>query len=140
EWDRAVSYASRPAMRGGGGAAMLRVIETEDQHQHWLGVADIMRAAAEENANAALDRASARANRLAGITPEPAARQGHPHEQIREVIEQGLDVTMRVLVANPGAEGPGPLITTIAKAVGSFPSPVVILPGHLGDAAIEGRS
>ena len=48
EWDRAVYYASRWAIRVGGGVVMLRIIETEDQNQQWLGVADIMRAEAEE--------------------------------------------------------------------------------------------
>jgi len=140
EWDRAVYYASRWAMRGGGGVVILRIIETEDQNQQWLGVADIMRAEAEENANAALDRASARANGIAGITPERVIREGDPTEQILEVIEQDLDITMLVLAANPGAEGPGPLIATIAKTVGSFPIPVVVVPGDLGDSDIDALS
>jgi nucleotide-binding universal stress UspA family protein len=140
EWDRAVYYASRWAMRGGGGVVILRIIETEDQNQQWLGVADIMRAEAEENANAALDRASARANGIAGITPERVIREGDPTEQILEVIEQDLDITMLVLAANPGAEGPGPLIATIAKTVGSFPIPVVVVPGDLGDTDIDALS
>ena len=63
EWDRAVYYASRWAIRVGGGVVMLRIIEIEDQNQQWLGVADIMRAEAEEAANEALDRASGRATR-----------------------------------------------------------------------------
>src|SRR5246500_5186426 len=67
EWDRAVYYASRWARRGGGGVVMVRIIATEDQNQQWLGVADIMREEAEESANAALDRAAARANAIAGI-------------------------------------------------------------------------
>ena len=71
EWDRAVYYASRWAIRVGGGVVMLRVIETEDQNQQWLGVADIMRAEAHEAANAALDRAAGRANVIAAI---PLAR------------------------------------------------------------------
>ena len=70
EWDRAVYYASRWAIRVGGGVVMLRIMEIEDQNQQWLGVADIMRAEAEEGANAALDRASGRANGIAAITPE----------------------------------------------------------------------
>src|SRR3954464_5850877 len=44
EWDRAVYYASRWAIRVGGGVVMLRIIETEDQNQQWFGFADIMRA------------------------------------------------------------------------------------------------
>ena len=140
EWDRAVYYASRWAMRGGGSVVMLRVIETEDQNQQWLGVADIMRAEAEENANAALDRAAARANGIAGITPERVIREGDLTEQILEAIEQDVDISMLVLAANPGAEGPGPLIATIAKTVGSFPIPVVVVPGDLGDRDIDALS
>ena len=82
EWDRAVYYASRWAIRVGGGVVMLRVIETEDQNQQWLGVADIMRAEAEEAANEALDRAAGRANGLAAITPERVIREGDPTEQV----------------------------------------------------------
>ena len=140
EWDRAVYYASRWAMRSGGSVVMLRVIETEDQNQQWLGVADIMRAEAEEDANAALDRAAARANGIAGITPERVIREGDLTEQILEAIEHDVDITMLVLAANPGAEGPGPLITTMAKTAGSFPIPVVIVPGDLGDADIDALS
>ena len=40
---------------------MLRVIETQDRNQQWLGVADIMKAEAHEAANAALDKFASRA-------------------------------------------------------------------------------
>jgi len=140
EWDRAVYYASRWAIRGGGGVVMLRIIETEDQNQQWLGVADIMRAEAYEDANAALDRAAGRANGIAGITPERVIREGNPTEQIVQVIKEDLDITMLVLAANPGAEGPGPLVTAMAKTMGSFPIPVVLVPGELSDADIDALS
>jgi nucleotide-binding universal stress UspA family protein len=140
EWDRAVYYASRWAIRGGGGVVMLRIIEIEDQNQQWLGVADIMRAEAHEDANAALDRASGRANGIAAITPERVIREGDPTEQILDVIDQDADIAMLVLAANPGAEGPGPLITLIAKTVGSFPIPVTIVSGDLSDEDIDALS
>ena len=140
ECDRAVYYASRRASRTGSGMLMLLVIEPHDRHQQWLGVADIMREEAEENANAALDRAATRAKRIVGITPERVICEGDATEQILKVIEQDLDIIMLVLAANPGAEGPGPLIAAIAKTVGSFPVPVVIVPGDLGDADIDALS
>jgi nucleotide-binding universal stress UspA family protein len=140
EGDRAVYYASRWAVRAGGGVVMLRIIETEDQNQQWLGVADIMRAEAHEEANAALDRAAGRANGVAAITPERVIREGDPIEQIRAAIEDDVDIATLVLAANPGAEGPGPLITLLAKTVGSFPIPVVIVPGDLADADIDAMS
>jgi len=140
EWDRAVYYASRWAIRVGGGVVMLRIIEIEDQNQQWLGVADIMRAEAHEEANAALDRASGRANGIAAITPERVIREGDAAEQMLDVIDKDVDIAMLVLAANPGPEGPGPLIAMMANTVGSFPIPVVIVPGALSDADIDALS
>jgi len=140
DWDRAVYYSSRWAKRVGGGVVMLHVVETEEQNQQWLGVADIMRAEAHENANAALDRAAGRANRIAAIAPERVIREGDATEQILEVIEQDVDIAMLVLAANPGPEGPGPLITAVANTVGAFPVPVIIVPGELSDTDLEALS
>jgi nucleotide-binding universal stress UspA family protein len=140
EWDRAVYYASRWAMRGGGGVVMLRIIETEDQNQQWLGVAEVMRAEAHEEADAALDRAAGRANGIAAITPERVIREGDPTEQILDVIDKDTDIAVLALAANPGPEGPGPLITMIASAVGSFPIPVTIISGDLSDEEIDALS
>ena len=140
EWDRAVYYASRWAIRAGGGVVMLRIIETEDQNQQWLGVAEVMRAEAHEEANAALDRAAGRANGIAAITPERVIREGDPAEQILDVIDKDADIAKLVLAANPGAEGPGPLITMMANTSGSFPIPVTIVPGDLSDAEIDALS
>ena len=55
---------------------MLRVIETGDRNQQWLGVADIMQAEAMEAANAALDKFAARAKAVAGVTPERGDPRG----------------------------------------------------------------
>ena len=140
EWDRAVHYASRWAIRGGGGVVMLRIIETEDQNQQWLGVADIMRAEAQEEANAALDRAARRANGIAAITPERVIREGDPMKQILEVVDGDPDIAMIVLAANPGPEGPGPLITLLANAVGTFPIPLTIISGELSDQDVDALS
>ena len=140
EWDRAVYYAARWAMRVGGGVVMLRIIEIEDQNQQWLGVADIMRAEAEEAANEALDRASGRANGIAAITPERVIREGDPTGQILDVIDKDVDIVMLVLAANAGPEGPGPLVAQMAEAAGSFPIPVTIVSGGLSDADIDALS
>jgi nucleotide-binding universal stress UspA family protein len=140
EWDRAVYYASRWAMRVGGGVVMLRIIEIEEQNQQWLGVADIMRAEAQEDADAALDRAAGRANGIAAITPERVIREGDPTEQILDVIDKDVDIAMLVLAANPGPEGPGPIITMMANVVGSFPIPVTVVPGDLSDDDIDALS
>lgn len=119
---------------------MLRVIETEDRNQQWLGVADIMRAEAEEQANAALDRASGRANGIAAITPERVIREGDPGKEILDVIDKDVDISMLVLAAAVGAEGPGPIITMLARTAGNFPIPLTVVPGNLTDEDIDGLS
>ncbi|MEQ1463755.1 hypothetical protein, partial [Salmonella enterica] len=87
----------------------------------------IMRAEAEEIANAALDRASGRANGIAAITPERVIREGDPGEQILDVIDKDVDISMLVLAASGGAEGPGPIITMLAKTAGTFPIPITVV-------------
>ncbi len=119
---------------------MLRVIETNDLNQQWLGVAEIMRAEAEADANAAIDRAAGRAYAVAAITPERAIREGDPATQILDVIENDTDICRLVLAAGTGVEGPGPVITTLANSAGTFPIPLVIVPGGLSDGDIDALS
>lgn len=137
ECDRAVYYAARRAARTGAGVVMLRVIETQDRNQQWLGVADIMRAEAHEEANAALDRAAARANGVAGITPERVIREGDKAQEILNTIEEDEDIAVLILAAGTGKEGPGPLVANLGKTAGSYPIPVTIVPGHLSDEDLD---
>jgi nucleotide-binding universal stress UspA family protein len=140
EWDRAVRYAARWAVRGGGGVVMLRLIETEDQNQQWLGVADLMRAEAHDEANEVLDRAATLAGTIGVAAPERVIREGDPTAQILETIDADPDIAMLILAANSGAEGPGPLVVQLTKTVGAFPIPVLAVPGDLSDIDIDALS
>jgi nucleotide-binding universal stress UspA family protein len=137
ECDRAVYFACRRAMRVGAGVVMLRVIETQDRNQQWLGVADIMKAEAHEEANTALERAASRANGLTGITPERVVREGPIAEQILGLIEDDEDIAILVLAAGTGKDGPGPLVSSLGKSVGDYPIPIAIVPGHLTDEELD---
>ena len=140
ECDRAVYFASRRAARIGGGVVMLYVIETEDRTQQWLGVADIMRQEAMENATAALDRYAARAKEVAGIVPDRVIREGEKAQEILNLIEENEDIAILTLAAGIGSEGPGPLVSSLSKTAGTFPIPVAIVPGHLGDEDLDSVS
>src|SRR5215212_3191899 len=87
ECDRAVYFASRRALRTGAGVVMLRVVGTEDRNQQWLGVADIMRAEAHEEANSVLDRHAARISSITGITPQRVIREGEKAQEVLNLIE-----------------------------------------------------
>ena len=140
ECDRAVYFASRRTARIGGTLVMLLVIEPHDRHQQWLGVADIMRAEAHEAAENMLGRFAARANGIAGITPEQVIREGDKTEEILKLIDEDLDIAILVLAAGIGKEGPGPLVSSLSKTAGSFPIPVAIVPGLLDDEELDALS
>ena len=140
ECDRALYYASRRAARIGVSVVMLRVIETHDRGQQWLGVADIMQAEAQEEAQAMLAKFAARSNGIAGITPESVIREGDVAEEILKLIEEDEDISILVLAAAADSEGPGPLVSSLSRTAGSFPIPVAIVPGHLTDEELDAMS
>ncbi len=137
ECDRAVYWAAKRAARTSSQLVMLRVIETVDRNQQWLGVADIMKAEEQEAAKAALEKFAARAKNFAGITPDRVIREGDTAEEIIKLIEDDADIGILVLAAGTGKEGPGPLVSSLGKTAGTFPIPVAIVPGHLSDEDID---
>jgi len=137
ECDRAVYFAARRAARVGAGVIMLRVIETHDRNQQWLGVADIMKAEAQEEANTFLNKFATRANGVAGVTPERVVREGNTAEEILKLIEEDEDIAILVLAAGTGKDGPGPLVAGFGASAGDYPIPVAIVPGHLTDQELD---
>ena len=89
ECDRAVYWAAKRAGRTKSQLVMLRVIDTGDRNQQWLGVADIMKAEAMEAANAALDKFAARAKHIAHITPDRVIREGNAGRGDRQADRRG---------------------------------------------------
>jgi nucleotide-binding universal stress UspA family protein len=140
ECDRAVFWAAKRAGRTKSQIVMLRVLETRDRNQQWLGVADIMQAEALEAANAALDKFAARARKIARVTPDRVIREGDTTEEIVKLIDEDADIGILVLAAGTGKEGPGPLVSNLAKTAGTFAIPVAIVPGHLSDEDLEAMS
>ena len=140
ECDRAVYFASRRALRTGASVIMLRVIETADRNQQWLGVADIMRAEAHEEANAVLDRHAARISSITGVMPERVIREGDKADEMLKLIDEDEDIAALILAAGVGKEGPGPLVTGLAKTAGEFPIPLALVPGHLSDEDLDTMS
>lgn len=138
ECDRAVVYAAKRAERTRGMMTMLTVVQS-GEFQHWLGVADIMREEAEEEARRVCARFEDRARSVApSVELEIVVRQGKRAEQILQLIEDDEDVGILVLAAGTGSEGPGPLVNQIAgKAAAQYPIPVTVVPGSLTDEQIK---
>lgn len=134
---RALQYAARRAEHTGGGLTLLYVIVPGDAQQ-WLGVENIMRAEAAEQAETTLGRFADMARKWTKVEPQLVIREGVKAEEVVKLIEDDEDIAILVLAAGTGKEGPGPLVTSLAtKNSGNFPVPITIVPGSLDEAAIS---
>ncbi len=133
----ALRFALRRATRTGAGLVLLAVV-TPPEGESWLGVGELMHAEALEEANGLLEAAASALAPLSALKPELVARAGGKAEEISALIDQDEDISILVLGAGTGREGPGPLVTALAgRMSGTFPVPVAIVPGHLSDAEID---
>jgi nucleotide-binding universal stress UspA family protein len=132
----AMRFAARRAQSTGGGVVMLYVIEPDD-FQHWMGVAEVMRAEAREKAEDRLMHLAEEMTELCGVTPEFAIREGKKAEEVLAIIEADHDIGVLVLGAGEG-EGPGPLVSYLVTKLGHrLPVPVTIVPGSMTMARID---
>jgi nucleotide-binding universal stress UspA family protein len=137
ECDRAVYFAARRAGRVGADVVLLAIAEPGDFEQ-WLGVSDVIKAEAAEEARERAEAAADRIRSVAGVEPEIVVHEGVPSEEIVALIEADEDISLLILAAGTGNDGPGPLVSSLAgKSAGSFAVPIAIVPGHLSDRDID---
>jgi nucleotide-binding universal stress UspA family protein len=138
ECSRAIRFAARRCARTGAKLVMLAIAEPPDNFE-WLGVGEALRAEAEEEAASRLDEAASIATAASpGLEPERVVKLGDKDALILDLIGQDQDISFLVLASGVGSSGPGPLVSSIAgKLSGTFPVPIVIVPGDLGDEAID---
>ena len=132
--DRAVSFAARRVARTGGTLVLLAVIDSEDFGQ-FIGVGDVMRAEAREEAERMLDTRIARIRDMGRVRTETVIREGRPAEAIEELVTQDPGIGILVLAAGQGDKGAGPLVTHFA-AHNRLHILVTIVPGAMTDEEI----
>ncbi|KPF47332.1 universal stress protein [Rhizobium sp. G187] len=136
ECSRAVHYAGRRAKNSNGGLVLIYVIP-EGDFQQWLGVEEIMRAEAREEAEAIMAKAAQTVRETIGVEPEIVIREGSAFSEINTLIEDDRDIAILVLAAGSTKEGPGPLVSMIAGRGAAFPIPVTVLPDTLTNEEID---
>ncbi|MEM8652074.1 MAG: universal stress protein [Pseudomonadota bacterium] len=130
ECEKAVLYAERRATKVGGGLTLLYVSEPES-FQHWIGVEEIMKAEARENGEAALHKYAQFSREHGSIDPELVYREGKTIEELQSLIEEDQDIAALVLAAGDGADGSGPLVGALSANGGTYPIPVIVVPGAM---------
>lgn len=136
ESSRAVRYAGMRAKNSGGGVVLLFVIADADFNQ-WIGVTEIMRAEAREEAEAVMAKVAQEVRENIGVDPELIIREGNSADQILQLIEEDRDIAILVLAASAAKEGPGPLVSAVAGRGTAFPIPVTIVPEQLTEEEID---
>jgi nucleotide-binding universal stress UspA family protein len=131
----ALRFAARRAQHTSGHITLLCIAEPGDIQQ-WKGVEDIMREEAHQAAESLLHNAAKIVNELTGITPELIIEHGRPSERLLALIKRDADISILVLAASTGKEGPGPLVSLFA-GTNAQTIPVTIVPGGLSNEAID---
>ena len=105
-----------------------------------IGVAETAKREAETAAETLLESMAEDAEAVTGERPELLLREG----DIRDVLSQLLDedplISLLVLAAAKASDGPGPLVSALARGKGLFSSravPVTVVPGDMETDEID---
>jgi nucleotide-binding universal stress UspA family protein len=132
----ALHYACLRARRTSGRVALLAVIEPGDSQQ-WMAVENLMREEKRADAEALLLRMAEEVYSLSGQAAVFYLREGLVQDELLKLIEEDNSISILVLGAATGPDGPGPVVTHLVnKVAGRLRVPVTIVPGSLDDAQI----
>lgn len=134
ECERALTFAAYRVKRTGGTVVLMSIIQKPEFIG--LGVEDVLRAEAVEEAERNLDARLARIRDIGDVRSESVIREGEGAEEIEKVIDQDRDIAILVLAASTSNEGPGPLVLHFANHANALPIPLTVVPGRMSDEEI----
>ena len=127
----AVQYAARRASHTGGRVALLYVIEPSDV-QPWIAIENLAREEQREEAEQLMQRLCEEILPIAGSMPIIYIREGPRRDELLALINEDPSISILVLAAGTGPEGPGPLISYLTgKPLARLRIPITIVPGGL---------
>jgi nucleotide-binding universal stress UspA family protein len=133
----ALRYASRRAKATGGRVALLYVIDPSE-FEHFMGVREIMRDEKRQEAEETIKKLGDVIVGDSGQIPVVYMREGNRRDELLKILDEEPAISILVLGAGTGPEGPGPLIShMIGKAAGKVRVPITIVPGHLTDEQLS---
>ncbi|WP_207480589.1 universal stress protein [Arenibaculum pallidiluteum] len=136
EMDVALRYACYRARNSGGRVALLCVVEPGEV-LGFMAVEDIMREERRVEAEQILQRHARIVNQLTGTLPCLYLREGVRQDELLKLTEEEPWISILVLAAGTGPEGPGPLISYLTgKGAARLRIPLTIVPGRLTEEQI----
>lgn len=132
----AMRFAALRANHTGAGVQILSVIPPEE-FQHWLGVAEVMRAEARERIEAHFEVFAKWMRTRQSVEPELVIREGEPVSEILAQIKEDPQIGVLVLGAGTDRGGSGTLVTALTRTSGTLPIPITIVPGEMSKERLE---
>ena len=135
EAQRAMRYASRRALANGGAVQILALVQPQNFNA-FGGVQATIEQEARDRAEVLASSAAGNLYTESGRMPTISVRVGEGQAVLKDYLAEHPEVAALVLGA--AADGnPGPLVSHFSAHSGSLPCPLVIVPGHLDNEAID---
>ena|SRR5579862_5560850 len=131
----ALRYAALRAFHTGGKVALLCVIEPPGV-QLSKAVEERIEEERREEAEQLIAKLTADVKTACGVMPVVYIREGRRRDELVALINEEPSISVLVLAAGAGQEGPGPLITALIGRAGQLRVPITIVPGSLTDDQI----
>lgn len=137
ELHAALRFACRRVVNSGGTIALFHAVP-HIEFQHFSTVGELMDHEAKTEAERVLQQVAAEVHRQTGKFPDLYLRQGDTLPELQKVIKANPAISMLVLGAGTGTEGPGLIVSAISgKLAGKIDIPVTIVPGDLSEERID---
>ncbi|WP_413204601.1 universal stress protein [Rhodospirillum sp. A1_3_36] len=137
EMAAALAFACRRARATDGRVALLRVIEPQGS-QVFAFIDKLMSSEAWEEAEQLLQRMAAEVNRHSGHMPMLYVREGKPVDELLALVGEEPTISILVLAAGKGKDGPGPLVSACgAGLTNKLRVPVTIVPAGMTEEDIR---
>jgi hypothetical protein len=109
--------------------------------QHWIAIENLAREEQREEAEQLMRRLCEEILPIAGSMPIVYIREGSRRDELLALINEEPRVSILVLAAGTGPEGPGPLISYLTgKPAARLRIPITIVPGSLTMAQLDAVS
>ncbi len=132
----AIRFAAIRAAKTGGGVQVLSIIPA-NEIQHGMGVADVMRAEAQERIEAHFEVFAKWMRDRQSVHPELVIREGDPATELLAQVNADPEIGVIVLAVASEGSGPGPLITRLLREMSTLPCPLTIVPGDLSREGLQ---
>lgn len=132
----AMRFAAMRASNSGGAVVVLSVIPAAEI-QHGFGVADVMRAEAQERIEAHFEVFAKWMRSRPKVEPELIIREGEPADELLAQINEDPEIGIVVLGLNSDKSGQNPVLTRLLRDAAALTVPITIVPGDLSKERLE---